>query len=57
MEIEYTTKVVDRSQFLTDKQVLIKAILRRGLAYEQLEKFLKARDDMMAVKELQYDNK
>ena len=35
----------------------MKAYLRRGLAYEQLEKFLQAREDMFSVKALQADNK
>lgn len=56
-EVEFTTKVIERQEYLTDKQVLLKAYLRRGLAYEQLEKFLLAREDMHSVKELQFDNK
>jgi hypothetical protein len=35
----------------------LKAYLRRGLAYEQLEKFLQAKEDMLTVKEIQFDNK
>jgi len=30
--------------------VLMKAFLRRGLAYEQLEKYLEAKEDMLSVK-------
>lgn len=56
-EIEYSTKVIDRSEFISDKTVLLKAFLRRGLAYEQLEKYLQAKEDMLTVKELQFDNK
>ena len=56
-EIEYSTKVIDRQEFISDKTVLLKAFLRRGLAYEQLEKYLEAKEDMLSVKELQYDNK
>jgi hypothetical protein len=41
---------------LTDKQLLIKAYLRRGLAYEQSEKWLNAKADIATVKELQFDN-
>lgn len=52
MEIEYTTKVIEKQQYLTDKQVLLKAYLRRGLAYEETEKYLKAKEDMLSVKEL-----
>lgn len=57
MEVEYTTKVIERSQYLTDKNVILKAMLRRGLAYEQQEKYLQAREDMLSVKSLQADNK
>jgi hypothetical protein len=35
MELEYTTKVIEKQEYLTDKQVLLKAYLRRGLAYEE----------------------
>ena len=33
-EVEYSTKVIDRSEHVSDKTVLLKAFLRRGLAYE-----------------------
>lgn len=55
-EILYTTKVIERQEFLTDKQLLVKAYLRRGLAYEQSEKWLNAKADIQTVKELQFDN-
>lgn len=57
MEIEYTTKVIDRQNWIADKTLLVKAYLRRGLAYEQIEKFLPAKEDMLTVKQLQADNK
>lgn len=50
LEIEYTAKVIERGPYLTDASVLLKAYLRRGLAYEQLEKFLQAKEDMLSVK-------
>lgn len=56
-EIEYSTKVIDLTEYVSDKTVLLKAFLRRGLAYEQLEKYLEAKEDMLTVKELQFDNK
>jgi len=56
-EVEYSTKVIDRSEHVSDKTVLLKAFLRRGLAYEQMEKYLQAKEDMLSVKELQFDNK
>lgn len=55
-EILYTTKVIDLQEYLTDKQLLVKAFLRRGLAYEQCEKWLQAKADIQTVKELQFDN-
>ena len=51
-EIEYSTKVIERAEFISDKSVLVKAFLRRGLAYEQVEKYLLAKEDMISVKEL-----
>lgn len=56
-EIEYSTKVINLAEYVSDRTVLLKAFLRRGLAYEQLEKYLEAREDMLSVKELQFDNK
>lgn len=37
--------------------MLIKAFLRRGKAYEQVEKFLEAKEDMLSVKSLNATNK
>lgn len=51
-EIEFVTKVIENQAYLTDKSVLLKAYLRRGLAYEQMEKYLQAREDMLSVREL-----
>jgi tetratricopeptide (TPR) repeat protein len=56
-EIEYSTKVIEMQEYLTDKNVLVKAYLRRGLAYEQLEKYLQAKEDLLSVKQMQADNK
>ena len=44
-------------QYLTEVSVLLKAYLRRGLAYETCEKYLQAKEDMLSVKQLQADNK
>jgi hypothetical protein len=52
MEIEYTSKVIDRQQYIDDSTIILKAYLRRGLAYEQMEKFLQAREDMLSVREI-----
>ena len=52
-EIEFTTKVIDRALYLDDTNVLLKAYLRRGLAYEKCEKFKLACNDLQRVKELQ----
>jgi tetratricopeptide (TPR) repeat protein len=57
MEIEYSTKVIEMQNYLTDVSVLLKAYLRRGLAYESCEKYLQAKEDMLSVKQLQVDNK
>jgi hypothetical protein len=56
-EVEYTSKVVDRALYLDDTGVLVKAYLRRGLAYEHLEKFKLACNDLFRVRELQPYNK
>jgi len=37
--------------------MIIKAYLRRGKAYEQIEKFLEAKEDMLSVKSLNANNK
>jgi len=57
MQIEYCTKVIDRSLYIEDINVLIKAFLRRGLAYENTEKYKKAINDLLRVRELQPANK
>jgi len=49
-EVVSTTKVIERAPYLTDSNVILKAYLRRGLAYEQLEKYLQAKEDMLSVK-------
>jgi tetratricopeptide (TPR) repeat protein len=57
MEIEYSTKVIEMQQYLSEVSVLLKAYLRRGLAYETCEKYLQAKEDMLSVKQLQVENK
>lgn len=37
--------------------MLIKAFLRRGKAYESIEKFIEAKEDMLSVKSLNANNK
>jgi len=49
-EIEYCSKVVERSPYITDLNMLAKAFLRRGFAYESLEKLAEAKDDFMSVR-------
>lgn len=49
-EVEWTSKVIERAEYISDSNVVLKAFLRRGLAYEQLEKFLQAKEDMLSVK-------
>tara|TARA_B110000285_G_C15130095_1_gene622976 strand:+ start:1946 stop:2203 length:258 start_codon:yes stop_codon:yes gene_type:complete len=57
LEIEFTSKVIDAAQWITDPTMLIKAFLRRGKAYELTEKFLEAKEDMLSVKSLNANNK
>lgn len=49
-QIEYCSKVIDRAPYIKDIQVMIKARLRRGLAYESKENYKKAADDLMYVR-------
>ncbi len=56
-QIEYCSKVVERAPYIKDISVLIKAHLRRGLAYESNEKFKKAADDLMYVRNFEPMNK
>jgi hypothetical protein len=34
LEIDYTSKVINLKEYLSDKNLILKAYLRRGLAYE-----------------------
>jgi regulator of sirC expression with transglutaminase-like and TPR domain len=44
--------VIERALFLDDTTVLVKAYLRRGLAYESLQQYESAIIDLSRVKEL-----
>jgi predicted DsbA family dithiol-disulfide isomerase len=55
--IKFTTKVIARTKYISDSRVLLKAFLRRGLAYEKQAKFLQAKEDMLSVKQIEFDNK
>jgi tetratricopeptide (TPR) repeat protein len=55
-EIKACTLVVKLEEHIKDKNILVKAHLRRGLAYETLEKYKDAKNDMTRVKELQPAN-
>jgi len=57
LEIEFTSKVIDRAQWISDPTMIIKAYLRRGMAYEAIEKFIEAKEDMLSVKSLNANNK
>jgi hypothetical protein len=48
--------VIDRALYLDDINVLVKAYLRRGLAYEHMEKYKLAVNDLIRVRELQPTN-
>jgi hypothetical protein len=39
-------------EFISEKDILIKAYLRRGLSYERSEKIFNARRDFISVKEI-----
>lgn len=56
-EIEYSSKIIDRAEYISDKTVVLKAYLRRGFAYELLKEYLKAKDDMLKVQEMKFANK
>ena len=56
-QITYCTKVIDRSLYISDINMLIKAYLRRGLAYENTEKYKLAVNDLTRVRDLQGQNK
>lgn len=55
--VEYSSKVIDRALYIDDINVLMKAYLRRGLAYEQLEKFKLSANDLSRVREVQPTNR
>ena len=57
MQIEFCTKTIDRSPYIQDIGILIKAYLRRGLAYESSEKYKKAANDLKMVRDLDNQNK
>lgn len=53
----YSSKVIDRALYIDDINVLIKAYLRRGVAYEHLEKYKLAANDLHRVREVQPMNR
>jgi tetratricopeptide (TPR) repeat protein len=55
--IEFATKVVDRTPYLNDIQLLIKALTRRGNCYITAEKYKLAADDLARVRDLDPMNK
>ncbi|CDW85227.1 rna polymerase ii-associated protein 3 isoform 2 [Stylonychia lemnae] len=55
-EVEYCSKVIERAPYINDITILAKAYLRRGFAYEHLEKIADAKEDMIRVKEIQPNN-
>jgi hypothetical protein len=48
--------VIERGPYITDSSLLTKAFLGRGYAYESIEKFAEAKEDMTRVRELQPSN-
>jgi len=55
--IEYSSKVIDRALYIDDINILMKAYLRRGLAYEQTEKYRLSANDLNRVRECQPTNR
>ena len=56
--ILYCSKVIDHKLELSnDQAILIKAYMRRGLAYERIEKYREAIDDLNKVREAESSNK
>ena len=55
-EVEYCSKVIERAPYIKDINIVAKAYLRRGFAYEHLEKYQDAKEDMTRVKEIQPSN-
>ena len=49
--------MLDRSGYVDDVNMLIKAYLRRGVAYENTEKYKLAVNDLVRVRELQPMNR
>jgi len=52
--IEYTSRVIALAKI--DKDILIKALLRRGLAYEKIDKLILGLKDYENVKHLHPEN-
>ena len=54
--IEFASRVIAEERYLAGQDVLAKAYLRRGLAYEESEKFALAAIDVQQVRQLQPNN-
>jgi hypothetical protein len=48
--------VIERAPYVQDSAILAKAYLLRGYAFESIDKFQEAKDDMTRVRELQPSN-
>jgi tetratricopeptide (TPR) repeat protein len=48
--------VIERAPYINDSNILAKAYLLRGYAYESIDKFNEAKEDMTRVRELQPSN-
>lgn len=49
--------MIDRALYIDDINILMKAYLRRGLAYEQREKYRLSANDLHRVREVQPTNR
>ena len=55
-EIQACSKLLAMESAILDQNLVIKALFRRGTAYEKIEKYKEAKEDMMRVKTLQPSN-
>lgn len=54
--VQYCSKTIAMKSNIKNKSILVQAYVRRGEANELLEKFWRAKDDMLAVKALDHEN-
>ena len=55
--LDYTSKFIELEPLLEDKNLILKAYLRRGLTYEKNMQFNHAKQDMESALKLHKENK